>query len=84
MLNNLKQEIKRQEMDQFMLESMTTGGDGQIKDAFLDNVSFAILGAENDPEIKGLAATIPEYDDTDGELEAEIQTMTENLIETQI
>lgn len=84
MLNNLKQEIKRQEMDQFMLESMTAGGDGKIKDAFLDNVSFAILGAENDPEIKGLADTIPEYDDTDGELEMELQSMTENLVETQI
>jgi hypothetical protein len=85
MLNNLKREIKRQEMSQVMMESFSSNAtDNAIKSVFLDDVDTAVLGAENDPEIKALVASIPEYDEQDEELELEIHTLTESLIETDL
>lgn len=84
MLNRLKQEIKQRELAELMLESLTTKTDEIVKSAFLDDFTADVLGAENDPKIKQLVDTIPEYDDHDDQLEMEIISLTESLIETVI
>lgn len=84
MLNRLKKEIKQRELSELMLESLTTKSDEIVKSAFLDDFAADVLGAENDPEIKQLVETIPEYEDHDDQLEMEIFSLTESLIETEI
>lgn len=84
MLNRLKKEIKQRELAELMLESLTTKSDEIVKSAFLDDFAADVLGAENDPEIKQLVETIPEYEDHDDQLEMEIFSLTESLIETEI
>lgn len=84
MLSRLKQEIKQREMAEMMLESLTTKSDEIVKSAFLDDFAVDVLGAENDPEIKQLVESIPEYDDHDDQLEMEILSLTESLMETEI
>lgn len=84
MLSRLKKEIKQREMAEMMLESLTTKSDEIIKSAFLDDFTADVLGAENDPEIKQLVELIPEYDDHDDQLEMEILSLTESLMETEI
>jgi hypothetical protein len=83
MLNNLKRQIKQEEMSNVLLEAMTTG-DQDIKDLFLDDVQLAVLGAENDPEVKELVQSIPEYDDHDEDVIAQIESVAESLMETEI
>lgn len=82
MLNNLKNAIKQEEMSNALLESMTSATDSDVKDLFLDDISVAVLGAENDPEIKNLAQSIPEYDDHDEDVAAQVESLVESLIET--
>jgi hypothetical protein len=84
MLSRLKQEIKQREMAEMLIESLTTKSDEIVKSAFLDDISVDVLGAENDPEIKQLVESIPEYDDHDDQLEMEILSLTESLMETEI
>lgn len=87
MLESLKEQLRMEESDQVLIESArrSNGGDA-IKTAFLDTVGTETLGAENDPVIKKLVNTIPEYDDTDGKVatDLELQSMTESLLETDL
>lgn len=86
MLLNLKNEIRREEMNEVLTEALSsrTKSDEAIKDVFLDSFDVDIIGAENDPKVKSLVDTVPEYDDHDAELEAKINTLTESLIETDL
>jgi hypothetical protein len=86
MLFNLKKEIKQQEMNELITESMSSKSNSEelIKSAFLDGFDIDIIGAENDPVIKDLVQTIPEYDDHDEEIESQINNIAESLLETQI
>jgi hypothetical protein len=84
MLNSLKQEINRQNLENGLMESMTNAaGDESIKDVFLDDLDVAVLGAENDPKVKELVDSIPEYDD-EAEIQGKIDSLTESLALTEI
>jgi len=83
MLTNLKREIQRQEMSEFLLESMSVNAD-DLKGSLLDDFAFAAIGAENDPDVKSLAEKIPEYDDQDDEIMNQVESLAESLFETQI
>jgi hypothetical protein len=83
MLSNLKRQIKQEKMSNVLLEAMTTGNQ-DIKDLFLDDVEVDIIGAENDPQVKELARSIPEYDDSDEDVMAQIESVAESLMETEI
>lgn len=85
MFTKLKQDIQQQELGNIITEAMTrnTGSD-VVKSVFLDGFQADVLGAESDPQIRTLVDTIPEYQDQDSALEAEIHSLTENLIETDI
>ena len=88
MLNNLKNALRQERETEAITESMTRSNRGEeyIKSAFLDGLENATLGAENDPEIKGLIESIPEYDDYDESVESEINAhaLAESLTETEI
>ncbi|NNV04722.1 hypothetical protein [Brevibacillus sp. MCWH] len=84
MLNNLKMKIKQQELSEFVMEAMTKSTDDGVKSIFLDDVETSILGAENDPEVKSLVESIPEYEEHDPETDLGIETMVESLTETDL
>ena len=54
-----------------------------VKDVFLDDPETYIAGAEDDPEIKKLLDSIPEYSEDD-DTKQEIEAATESLTATQV
>ena len=64
MLNLLKRDLVAKEnaagITDIMLESINND---DIRDAFLDNVELALIGAENDAKVEKELASIPEYDE---------------------
>lgn len=82
MLTFLKESINKEKEDEFLTSVLM---ENKIaKKIFLDDLDSAVIGAEQDPGIKTLVDTIPEYDDNDELIEAEINSMVESLIETNI
>ncbi len=85
MLKGLYSRIRSEELDDFVCEAMgTKKSSDQLKSAFLDDYRADVIGAENDPTIKELIETIPEYDDTDPEIESEIAVAAESLMESEL
>jgi len=81
MLEGLKKDIAREKNSTFVFEAMTESmSDDDIKDAFLDDEEVLVLGAENDPEIAELADAIPEYDEDNQDIDAELENLQENFI----
>ena len=71
------------QVDECLLESVTTQ---DVKDALLDSVEMDIdgVGAENDSELSDLLELIPEFEEEDPALEAELSTVIESVVETRI
>lgn len=78
MLKALRNQIAQDEMNDVMESSLSDVTTNKIRSAFLDQIGFELLGAENDPEIKALIDQIPEYDEYDESVEMQVQT--ESLI----
>ena len=70
-------------VDECLLESVISQ---DIKDALLDSVELDIdgVGAENDSELTNLLEIIPEFEEEDPSLEAELSTVIESVVETRI
>ena len=87
MIESIKREMTigkiQDHVEDCLLESFVTQ---DIKDALLDSVEMDIegIGAENDSEINTLLDLIPEYEEEDPTVEAELESLTESLIESQI
>lgn len=87
MIESIKREMTigkiQDQVEDCLLESFVTQ---DIKDALLDSVEMDIegIGAENDSEINTLLDLIPEYEEEDPTVEAELESLTESLIESQI
>jgi hypothetical protein len=81
MLNDLKKALRENTATEFcpdaILESTTS-----VKDAFLDDPETDLIGAEDDPEIRDLIETIPEYGGSDEDTEQDIEALTESLSAT--
>lgn len=80
MLNCLKRDLVATESvsaNDMMMESMVND---DIRDAFLDNIDLALLGAENDSKVEKEIASIPEYDED--ELTSDEMQELENLQES--
>lgn len=64
MLNILKRDLMVKEnsgnITDIMMESFSND---DIRDAFLDNVEYALIGSENDAKVEREIASIPEYDE---------------------
>ncbi|MMZ42267.1 hypothetical protein D3C77_717290 [compost metagenome] len=86
MLNLLKEHIRQEQNQTFMLEAMhRTKTDDAVKDILLDDVDAQLLGAEKDPKIDALINKIPEYDTGEEEMEKEIDRhVRESLFETEL
>lgn len=86
MLDLLKRELRQNRQLEFVQEAMAEASDDRLKSAFLDGFETAVIGAENDPDIKDLAESIPEYEDDDENVvtDIEIKHLAENLTETSI
>lgn len=71
------------QVDECLLESVTSQ---DVKDALLDSVEMDIdgVGAENDSELTNLLELIPEFEEEDPSLEAELSTVIESVVETRI
>lgn len=88
MIEGLKKALRSEENENFLfdaiLENASEASD-EVRDAFLDDIDYVVIGAENDPEIKALVETIPEYSGSEveeAEVEQEISTLVENLAAT--
>lgn len=81
MLKLLKRDLVAKEnaagITDIMLESINND---DIRDAFLDNVELALIGAENDAKVEKEIASIPEYDED--ELTSDELKELENLEES--
>lgn len=71
------------QVDECLLESVISQ---DVKDALLDSVEMDIdgVGAENDSELTNLLEIIPEFEEEDPSLEAELSTVIESVVETRI
>lgn len=71
------------QVDECLLESVISQ---DVKDALLDSVEMDIdgVGAENDSELTNLLEIIPEFEEEDPTLEAELSTVIESVVETRI
>jgi len=88
LIEGLKKALRSEENENFLfdaiLENASEASD-EVRDAFLDDIDYVVIGAENDPEIKALVETIPEYSGSEveeAEVEQEISTLVENLAAT--
>lgn len=82
MLTAIKEMLMEEKRLENGYKAIVENSDRVVRDMFLDDIETVVDGAENDPEIKALIETIPEYDEEDDILETEIEAMTESLIET--
>lgn len=71
------------QVDECLLESVISQ---DVKDALLDSVEMDIdgVGAENDSELTNLLEIIPEFEEEDPSLEAELSTVIESVVETRL
>ncbi len=84
MLNDLKRALGEEEQVSFETSAMLEAA-MDIKDVFLDNPEMALLGAEEDPEVRKLVEDVPEYDDdNDKETKRDIEALTEALSATAV
>lgn len=88
MIEGLKKALRSEENENFLfdaiLENASEASD-EVRDAFLDDIDYVVIGAENDPEIKALVETIPEYSGSEveeAEVEQDVSTLVENLAAT--
>lgn len=86
MLNELKEALRYDEERNFMmdalLENVNQAGE-DIRDAFLDDPDYVVIGAENDPEIKALIDIIPEYSESDDEdVKEKVSSLVESVAAT--
>lgn len=85
MIDSIKREMSigkiHDQVEECLLESVISQ---DIKDALLDSVEMDIegVGAENDGEIATLIDLIPEYEEEDPTLEAELESVIESVTET--
>lgn len=85
MIDAIKREMSigkiHDQVEECLLESVISQ---DIKDALLDSVEMDIegVGAENDGEIATLIDLIPEYDDEDPTVEAELESVIESVHES--
>lgn len=84
MLQNLKRELNKTRDNDMILEAAAKGAvEDNFKDAILNDLNFIVMGAEKDPEIRSLIESIPEYDEDDEDVQNEIDSLTESLLETE-
>lgn len=81
MLDELRRAMRVENQDEMVVESMLAQSDDSVRSAFLDDVDFDVLGAENDPEVSKLVDGIPEYDEA-AEVNKNLKKLTESLEET--
>lgn len=85
MIDAIKREMSigkiHDQVEECLLESVISQ---DIKDALLDSVEMDIegVGAENDGEIATLIDLIPEYEEEDPTVEAELESIIESVTET--
>lgn len=85
MIGAIKREMSigkiHDQVEECLLESVISQ---DIKDALLDSVELDIegVGAENDGEIATLIDLIPEYEEEDPTVEAELESIIESVTET--
>lgn len=85
MIGAIKREMSigkiHDQVEECLLESVISQ---DIKDALLDSVELDIegVGAENDGEIATLIDLIPEYEEEDPTVEAELESVIESVTET--
>lgn len=85
MIDAIKREMSigkiHDQVEECLLESVISQ---DIKDALLDSVELDIegVGAENDGEIATLIDLIPEYEEEDPTVEAELESIIESVTET--
>lgn len=85
MIDAIKREMSigkiHDQVEECLLESVISQ---DIKDALLDSVELDIegVGAENDGEIATLIDLIPEYEEEDPTVEAELESVIESVTET--
>ena len=85
MIDAIKREMSigkiHDQVEECLLESVISQ---DIKDALLDSVELDIegVGAENDGEIATLIDLIPEYEEEDPTVEAELESVIESVHET--
>lgn len=77
MLDFIKQSLHRDQTVDIMMEAV---GSSDVRDIFLNNLEMAVVGADNDPEIKRLIDNIPAYEETDPEFEKELRAVTESFV----
>jgi len=81
-LNNLKNSIRKQQLNEFVTEAALEHTDDDLKDMFLDDDIPS--DDENDPELSKIIDSIPEYEDADIS-DADLTHIEENFIpETKI
>lgn len=85
MIDSIKREMSigkiHDQVEECLLESVISQ---DIKDALLDSVEMDIegVGAENDGEIATLIDLIPEYEEEDPTVEAELESVIESVHES--
>lgn len=79
MLTELKKAMREQQQGSFVADAIMESNTS-VKDLFLDEPDVALIGAENDPKIKGLIDRLPEYDEDGGdEIAEKVDALTESF-----
>lgn len=79
MFNDLKKSIHKYKEQESVNDSVLENS-VDVKDIFLNDPDIAVIGAENDPEIKKLVSNIPEYDYDNEDIEEKVENVVENML----
>jgi|HigsolmetaAR204D_1030405.scaffolds.fasta_scaffold00539_17 hypothetical protein len=79
MFNDLKKSIHKYKEQESVNDSVLENS-VDVKDIFLNDPDIAVIGAENDPEIKKLVSNIPEYDHDNEDIEEKVENVVENML----
>jgi len=79
MFSDLKKSIHKYKEQESVNDSVLENS-VDVKDIFLNDPDIAVIGAENDPEIKKLVSNIPEYDHDNEDIEEKVENVVENML----